>query len=299
MQFNVRLLSATINLKRFRMIEVLRPGLFTTLHDLGRFGYRAQGVPVSGPMDSRSAAYANALLDNHANSPLVEMAFVGASFLFHQSAIVAFSGAQCEVKLNNEIIENQSVVHVATGSTFSFGALTQGNFLYLAVVGGFESERFLGSVCYYESISGISRMIKGSELHFNESHQRTTEHLTTNLRSLSSPTSAILVEKGPEFHLLSEENRSALMNTSFSISPRSNRMGFLLNESVSISLNEIISSPVQPGTIQLTQAGQLIVLMRDAQTTGGYPRILQLSEESINQLAQFPLNSTFHFRLDE
>ena len=146
------------------MIEVVRPGLFTTLQDLGRFGYRSMGVPVSGPMDSSSAVIANELLNNHPNSALIEMAYLGASLLFHHSATIAFLGATCEVKLNDEVIENQVVIRVEAGSILSFDAMKHGNFLYLAIVGGFKTEPILGSVCYYDAITDIARMMKGTKL---------------------------------------------------------------------------------------------------------------------------------------
>lgn len=281
------------------MIEVVRPGLFTTLQDLGRFGYRSMGVPISGPMDSQSAATANELLCNDPNCALIEIAYVGASFLFHNAAMVAFSGATCEVKLNDKLIENQTILQIEAGNILSFGAMTRGNFLYLAIEGGFKSDLVLGSACYYEAITGIARMSKGTKLNFDLVNQEIPQRHTSIRKELVHSSAFIEVEKGPEFDLLSADEISLLTSTDFSVSPQSNRMGFLLNEAVNIGLKEIISSPVQPGTIQLTKGGQLIVLMRDAQTTGGYPRILQLNEESINRLVQYPRNLSFQFSIVE
>ena len=227
------------------------------------------------------------------------MAYIGASLLFHHSATIAFLGATCEVKLNDEVIENQVVIRVEAGSILSFGAMKHGNFLYLAIVGGFKTEPILGSVCYYDAITDIARMMKGTKLHFDFANQEIPDKHNSIPKALINSSSFIEVEKGPEFDLLSPEEISLLTTTPFSVSSQSNRMGFLLNDAVNIDLKEIISSPVQPGTIQLTKDGQLIVLMRDAQTTGGYPRILQLTEESINKLAQYPRNLSFKFSINE
>lgn len=278
------------------MIEILRPGQYSTIQDLGRLGYRSVGVPVSGPMDSASALQANCLLGNEPNDALIEMAYVGASFLFQKPAIIAFSGADCEVKLNNEIVESQSVLCISAGSTLSFGALKLGNFLYLAIAGGFKSEKVLGSASYFQSITEHARISKGMILSFDESSQKRKVKQSEKLTSIKA-SSYLEVEKGPEFHLLSDEKIRLLTEMEFTISTQSNRMGFRLNEQIGSELDEIISSPVQPGTVQLTQGGQLIVLMRDAQTIGGYPRILQLTEESINQLAQCNRSSRMMFRL--
>ncbi|MFK7783592.1 MAG: biotin-dependent carboxyltransferase family protein [Crocinitomicaceae bacterium] len=281
------------------MIEVIRAGQFTTIQDLGRFSYRSMGVPVSGPMDSASANDANNLLGNDSNSPLLEMAHVGATLLFHQSATIALSGANCEVKLNNEQVEVDAVLNIESGSKLTFGAMKNGNFLYLAICGGFKVEMTLGSACYFEAVNGISHLKKGMQLRFDETvQQRSIKRVQR--KTLSKVLSACIeVEKGPEFQGLSDREIDVLFAMEFTVSRQSNRMGYRLNEQVNFKIDEIISSPVQPGTIQLTQGGQLIVLMRDAQTTGGYSRILQLTENSINKLAQLPPNSVFKLKLIE
>jgi biotin-dependent carboxylase-like uncharacterized protein len=275
-----------MNLNSFPMIEVIRPGQYSSIQDLGRFGYRSMGVPISGSMDQSSAELANQLLGNEANAALVEMTYVGATFLFQECATIAFAGARCEVKLNNEIIEDRSVLNIEVGTTLSFGAMKDGNFLYLAIIGGFKTEMVLGSACYYEAINGMSRMTKGMTLFFDETLQKQEIKLNETRSIRINQNQYIEVEKGPEFHLLTNEDLQLLTETEFTISPQSNRMGFRLNEQVEIDSKEIISSPVQPGTVQLTKGGQLIVLMRDAQTVGGYFRVFQLTPESINQLAQ-------------
>jgi biotin-dependent carboxylase-like uncharacterized protein len=285
------------NLNSPPMIEVLRPGLFTTIQDLGRFGYRSVGVPVSGPMDSDSSKCANELLGNDQNCPVIEMAFVGASFLFHHSATVAYAGADCEILLNDERVNDRAIINIESGSVLSFGPLTYGNFGYLAVFGGFHAARILGSACYFAAVTGIARMTKGTTVPFDQSIQN--KSINTNQKSpiLSLPDDIITVEKGPEFHHLSEQEIHLLTTKEFTISRQSNRMGYQLNERVAFGIREIISSPVQPGTVQLTHGGQLIVLMRDAQTIGGYPRILQLTESSLNKIAQLALNTSIQFRI--
>ena len=82
------------------MIEVLRPGQYSTLQDLGRYGYRALGVPVSGPMDRASAIFANRLLGNNDNAPDIEMCLVGAHLLFRHACTIAFSGGECQIYVN-------------------------------------------------------------------------------------------------------------------------------------------------------------------------------------------------------
>src|SRR5690606_11465238 len=96
----------------------------------------------------------------------------------------------------------------------------------------------------------------------------------------------IEVFKGIEFEMLGPDHQNKIFTTEFTVSKDSNRMAYQLDERFEHSLEPIITSPVLPGTVQLTPSGQLMVLMRDCQTTGGYPRILQLSEMAINRLSQ-------------
>ena len=102
---------------------------------------------------------------------------------------------------------------------------------------------------------------------------------------------------GPEFDLLSAHMQSLLMESTFIILQDSNRIGYKLSQIEGLFAHEIITSPVLPGTVQLTPSGTLIVLMRDAPVTGGYARVLQLSAEAIDRLAQLPIRHQLKFAL--
>ena len=104
------------------------------------------------------------------------------------------------------------------------------------------------------------------------------------------------VFKGPEFDLLSIKVKKMLFKNEFTIRTNS-RMGYNLEEKVQIGIKSIISSPVLPGSIQLTPSGKMIILHRDCQTTGGYPRILQLNKSSLNHLSQIKSNEKIKFSL--
>lgn len=278
------------------MIEVIRPGQYSTIQDLGRFGFRAMGVPVSGAMDRSSALFANQILENPENAPVIEMSFVGASFLFHKPAVIAVCGADCEISVDNVLVDTKHVLKIEANSTVKFGAITSGNFIYLAILEGFQSEIILGSASYVGGITETVRLNKGQLLHFDDTLQTEIPLQLTFTKTISD-NSIIFIDKGPEFEQLSEASIQQLLETDFTISPQSNRMGFQLNETVELGAKEIISSPVQPGTVQLTPGGQLIVLMRDAQTMGGYSRVFQLTEESIDKLTQKQFGEGFKFQL--
>ena len=103
----------------------------------------------------------------------------------------------------------------------------------------------------------------------------------------------------PEFDRLSEKQKQQIENGEFKVSKNNNRMAYQLEPMVENDLEPILSAPVLPGTVQLTPNGNLIVLTRDCQTTGGYPRVLQLMESAINMLAQKTTGNTLKFRLKE
>ena len=120
-------------------------------------------------------------------------------------------------------------------------------------------------------------------------------HLKFNSSVLTS--GIIEVFKGPEYELLTIEQQIKLQDEEFTISNLYDRMAYQIGELLPNHLKSIITSPVLPGTVQLTPSGNIIILMRDCQTTGGYPRIFQLKENSINVLAQKYQGNTIRFRL--
>ena len=135
---------------------------------------------------------------------------------------------------------------------------------------------------YKEDLAG--RIETNAGLKFNEDYLKTSE---------------IEVYEGPEFKFLSETQKEHLRNSTFSIDQNNNRMAIQLQEQLQNDLKPIITGPVVPGTVQLTPSGKLIVLMRDCQTTGGYPRILQLSDKGIRTIAQKLTNENINFSFQQ
>jgi biotin-dependent carboxylase-like uncharacterized protein len=279
------------------MIEVLQPGQYSSIQDLGRFGYRKLGVPLSGAMDQNSAKVANLLVGNELNAAILEMTLVGSSLHFHRPAILAFSGAKCQISLNGEMISMNEVHHIKVNSILKCGPISEGMYTYLAIKGGFISEKILGSASYFNGITPQIRLQKGQELNFDPKAQILPRATTIEPKTITS-LREIDVYPGPEFDSLPPKMKELLFETQFTISNQSNRMGYRLNSTAELTASEIITSPVQPGTVQLTPSGQLVVLMRDAQTTGGYARIFQLTAKSINQFAQKRVGEEVIFALN-
>lgn len=279
------------------MIEVLRSGLATSFQDRGRFGYRNQGVPLSGAMDFYSALLANQLLGNSNNLALIEFVLQGPKLFFHQAQKIAITGGDWKVTLNSEKLSLNTVINVPTNSELDIKGSKHGMYGYLAVEGGWKLENVLDSFSQYGSITAKSNLQKGDKIKFNNSLKSTeNKHASVGFQQNLFGVTEIEVEKGPEFEKLSTEQQEEIFTAELTPSKDSNRMAYPLKHELKLKAKEIITSPVQPGTVQLTPSGKLIVLMRDAQTTGGYARILQLSSMGINQLAQKRPGERFKFK---
>lgn len=273
------------------MITVLNPGIYTTVQDSGRYGFAHIGVPLSGVMDSYSARIGNQLLNNNDNAAVLEITFGGCKFRFEEELTICLTGADFSPKLNDKKIEMNSVFKVDKNSILSFGKKEYGVRSYFCVLGGFDTSTVLGSKSFYRKITNTIQLKKEDKLLVKQNkvkQQKTYSKIKIN--DLHFSTTKVVCLKGPEFELLTEIEQNSLLNKSFTISNDNNRVGYRLEELIKNNLKPILTSGVLPGAIQLTPSGKLIILMRDCQVTGGYPRVLQLTEESINILAQKTTN---------
>lgn len=267
-------------------VRVLKPGFYTSIQDLGRFGFRSYGVPVSGVMDSISAKKANLLLNNDLSAAVLEITMTGPELEFSADTQIAICGAEFDLQLNTASIRNDKVYAVTAGDILRFGGLKQGFRAYLAISGGLCTEQVLNSRSQYVGLTSQNRLFKGDILAFSNSDKPLKSGARVNFETIGIFDSNIEVYPGPEFDLLPAILQKRLFQDSFSLSPSSNRMAIGFKELIPNSLKGITTSPVTPGTVQLTPGGNLITLMRDCQVTGGYPRVLQLSELGICTLAQ-------------
>lgn len=277
-------------------IEVLQPGLFSTIQDPGRYGFLKYGVPMSGVMDIYAGKMANLILRNQPDSAMLEITQMGPKLRFSHPVKIAICGALLSPKINKVPIENNRVYKIEAGDELSFGKRELGCRTYLGISGGFKTEKVLRSRSWYEGVTDNFKLVKGLRLPYestNESKIETNASIKFTSEYLES--SEIEVFPGPEFDLLSESEREILRSSNFSIDKNNNRMAIQLQEILENNLQPIITGPVLPGTVQLTPSGKLIVLMRDCQTTGGYPRVMQLSETGMNRIAQKIIGDSISF----
>lgn len=279
------------------MIEVMQSGFFSTIQDLGRNEYRHLGVPVSGVMDTYAARIANTILGNKEYCALLEITMVGPKLLFKCDTVIAVTGSDMSPSVNGHSIQNNTAVNIFTGDVLSFGKLKTGLRSYISVLGGLDTNVLMGSRSMYAGITLSSKLNLGDEIKIKSKNHINVTYSSVKVNCDYLKSKDIKVFKGPEFDQLNEQQKIILFEKKFTIAKENNRMAYQIKELINNELKEIITSFVIPGTVQLTPSGKLIILMRDCQTTGGYPRILQLSASSIDKLSQKLMNESIMFKL--
>jgi len=275
------------------MIKVIEPGLYSNIQDHGRFGYRNIGVPYSGFMDQESARTANKIVGNDENESLIEITLMGPTLLFNADYILSITGADFSSLINNDKVDMYKPIHVKLGDTLKINHSKYGARCYLAISGGIDVKSILGSKSSFKGITTSYFLKKGDEIKVIKNNK---SNFNFEFKSVFKIDSVLNVFKGPEFNNLKKDSVAMLLNKKFTIGVN-NRMGYNLNEKLQIGTKSIISSPVLPGTTQLTPSGNIIVLHRDCQTSGGYNRILQLDEKSLNDLSQLKVGQIIRFKL--
>lgn len=270
-----------------------KEGILATIQDLGRTGWRRFGINPNGVTDTIATRGINILLGNNENDTVLEMHFPAGEFEFEESCAFAIGGAEFSAELDGMSIANWQVHEARAGSMLRFTRRVLGTRAYLGIRGGFDVGEWLGSSC--TNLTAASggfegrRIRRGDRIGFTESRGPDVSHkLARSIIPIYSRFPTVRIIPGPEFDWLVADSQKLLESESFSISNNSNRMGYrLLGEPLKrISNEEMISSAVTFGTIQLLPDGQLIVLMSDHQTTGGYPRIANVITTDLPLLAQ-------------
>lgn len=288
-------------------LRILKEGILSTIQDLGRFGYRRFGINPNGVMDRTAARLINIILGNDEREAVLEMHFPAAELEFEKAAFFAIGGGDFKAELSGKPVENWRVIHAKKGDVLSFYLRISGNRTYLTIAGGFKIQKWLvsASTNLAANIGGYEgrRLHKGDRLHYKV--QKSKLSAISNLRvgnsviPLYSDFPTVRVTAGAEFDELTAVSHEIFLNETFAVSGDSNRMGFRLKGPPLHLLDRqellLLSSAVGFGTIQLLPDGQLIVLMADHQTSGGYPRIAHIVERDLSLLAQLGQNDKVAF----
>ncbi|MES2003866.1 MAG: biotin-dependent carboxyltransferase family protein [Bacteroidota bacterium] len=291
-------------------IHINKPGLQDTLQDAGRYGYQHLGINPGGAMDTIAMRIANALVGNESNKTVLEMHFPAATLLFERTMLIALAGADFTASVNGEEIPLLHPVLIREGSVLQFGKKQKGSRIYLATESGFVADDWLHSSSTHLSLKAGG--YKGRALRVNDRIQSVKEqpydftekeHVFEIFPWQAKVTDLYTQDgfrfiPGNEFALLSESSKNLIADTFFTINRNSDRMGYRLQgEALQLRLpKEMISSAVTRGTMQLLPDGQMIILMADHQTTGGYPRVGHIISADIPSLAQMGPGDSFHLQ---
>lgn len=282
-------------------IKFLRPGLYTSIQDMKRIGYKKYGIPNSGPMDEYSHILSNWLVDNSYSSETLEINYFGPKLKFNFDTTIGICGANFDAKINDKRIEINRSIKVKAGDILDIGVCLNGGRLYLSFSAKMKLKKSFNSYSTYEKINigGINgkKISKNDTINFNKSEESIEKKIPESFQRKYQEISNIRVIKGVNYNMISKNSLKKLGNE-FNVSSESDRMGIRLNgNKLKVSDKKSIESTVvSKGTVQLPPAGDPIILMSDSQSTGGYPIIGNISRVDISKVSQIKPESKLKFK---
>jgi antagonist of KipI len=276
-------------------LRVLEAGLQTLLVDFGRPASRSLGVPIGGAADRWSLALGNALVGNPPDAAALEITLAGPTLQAEAQVAGVLFGAPFDIRSDRQQLETGKTFTLQSGDILRIGGTPAGVRAYLCVAGGFITPKILGSRAALNPVAAGDRLSCTPAAflpRFLDASARITlpAQLPHVLRFLPGAQADWF-------------EPSHFVGQTFAVSPASNRMGLRLKgEPLPRPNREMISEPVCPGTVQVTNDGQCIVLGVDGQTIGGYPKIAQVIRADLDYLGQLRPGDTVRFEplaLDE
>lgn len=275
------------------MLRVIKPGLQSTLQAAPRTGYRHFAIPYAGPADPLSLALANRLVGNPLDATGLEITFGGVEAEAELACSIAVTGAQGALRINGQAAPHHETLQLKPGDRIALAPPETGARTYLAIASGFEARTHFGSTSTYlpAGFGGLEgRALRTSDTLRAVGGPLFAEALQTpgDLRAVLTRAFALRACESSESHLLDESAQTALFETDFTVGRQATRMGLSLEgaEIIPRSDGRMASAPVFPGTVQCPPSGVPIVLLCDAQTTGGYPRIASIARCDRHLLGQ-------------
>jgi len=293
-------------------IRIFKAGMLDTVQDTGRFGFQHLGINPGGVMDHYAAQVTNSLAGNIPGDAVIEMHFPAATILFEQETLLALGGANFNPAINGETIPMWHPVIVSKNSILQFRKKLEGARCYLAINKGLKITGWLNSFST-NLIAGAGgfkgRSLKKDDvirLNVKTDYQKFLQGKDfvvlpwkPDIKWDKSTDNKIQVLVGNEWDQLTDDAKKKFESELFSITALSNRMGYRLKgpSMTTWQQKELVSSAVSFGTIQWLPDGQLIVLMADHQTTGGYPRVGHVITADLPKLAQMNSGDAIHFSI--
>ena len=280
-------------------IKIIKKGMYDRIVDQGRFGYQDMGIQPSGPMDYLSAQLANQILSNDLNNPVFELHFPASVFEFQEAMHICMTGANFVPVINEKSVTLNTPIQVHPKDQLRFMQPLEGRSAYVAFKGKLdENKKWLNSYASFNTnLNKEDHFAIDTDIEFDGKVHPNQQDLIQQVQTSIFNEHEIRFIPGPAWSDLAPESIQLFMRESFTIDAKSNRMGFLLNgPSIQLAApKQYLSSAVTMGTLQLLPNGQIIVLMADHQTIGGYANLGQIILVDLPRLAQ--LNNHSQFKL--
>lgn len=286
-----------------KLCRVINPGLSTTVQDLGRVGFQRYGVPVSGAMDTYALMAANLLVGNQPNEACLETTLLGPELEFLNQAQIAITGAALSSTINGKSVPCWQTLQVCRGDVLSFGYLKNGCRAYLAVRRGFDVPPVLGSKSTY--VRGGFGGLEGRPLRAGDiigtcqAGKPLKSGYSMPKELIPSYSSELKVEVvlGPQSDFFTDRGLETFLSGVYTVTVESDRMGYRLEgpEVEQKEFLDMVSDAVPVGSVQVPRNGEPIIVMKDAQTTGGYPKIAVVATPDISLLGQAKPNHKIRF----
>jgi biotin-dependent carboxylase-like uncharacterized protein len=275
--------------------------MFTTVQDLGRYGYQQFGVPVAGAMDEFALRAANLLVGNAEDEAGLEVTLLGPTLELLEDAVVAITGGDLEATANGVPLPLWESVELKKGAQIAFGRPRSGARAYIAVAGGIDVPKIMGSKSTYVrgKFGGFHGRVleRGDEIPVGRISVPTPgRKLPAHLRPVQARVARVIL--GPQDDHFTPESIQVFLSSEYRISPVSDRMGYRL-EGPKLKHRggpDIISDAIPPGAIQVPGHGTPIVMLADRQTTGGYAKIATVISADLRVLAQLRPGDTVSFK---
>lgn len=269
------------------MLKVLKPGLATSVQDLGRPGYYHLGIPLSGGMDLLALEAANLLVGNPGGAAVLEATFMGPEIEFTRDGVVAVTGAEMTPKVDGEARETWASFAVKAGQVLSFDFLKGGARIYIAVAGGIDVPVVLGSRSTYTlgALGGFQgrAIAEGDEIPVGDASGTAGKTLATDLRRAPGSPAELRVLPGIYWHWVTDASGAQFFADTWKVAPEADRIGYRFRDGHPIEFNErerpfgagsdpsnIVDGCYPYGSIQIPGGTEPIVLHRDAVSGGGY-----------------------------
>lgn len=289
------------------MIQVHKPGLLTTVQDLGRPGYQQYGVVVGGALDAFAARVANLIVGNDDNAAVLELAQTGPELSFDRDALIAWNGGDFDATISGQPLPRDRPVRVAAGERVNFGVARSGLRAWVAVAGGIDVPLVMGSRTTYRR-AGIGGhqgrpLVAGDTLKIFAPNDRAIAMLgslgagqkrtvTWTVRpetmGRQAPAGVVRAMRGPEWEWFSEDAQRDFFTAQWQATKEADRMGVRLQGPglVLVKPREMISAAVNTGVVQVPPSGHPIVLLPSRQSVGGYPRIAAVAAVDVGRFTQ-------------